>query len=264
MFVHPDFDPVILHIAGPIAIRWYGLSYLLGFFGAYLLGSSRITDNMPFSQSVFSDLIFYVMLGVILGGRLGYILFYSPMLILHDPLKILYIWQGGMSFHGGLLGVMLSVVYFCYKFKLHFLDVADFIVPLVPIALCTGRCANFINAELYGRVTDVPWAMIFPNVDTLPRHPSQLYEMFAEGILLFIILNYLGYKHYLRGFNTGMFLLFYSIFRIFLELFRQPDVGLGFILAESITMGQLLSVPMFVLGCFFILNARDIDSNYDV
>ena len=256
MFVHPGFDPVIIHISGPIAVRWYGLSYLLGFLGAYLLGLMRLESNNVISKTDFSDLVFSVMLGVILGGRIGYIVLYSPLILLNNPEQVFFIWQGGMSFHGGLIGVIVSLIIFCKKRKLDFIKISDFISPLVPIALCTGRCANFINAELWGRVTDVPWAMVFPNVDNQPRHPSQLYEMFAEGVLLFIIMNYLYSKNEPRGFQTGIFLIFYAIFRIFLELFRQPDAHIGFIIGNVITMGQLLSFPMLLLGLYFILSCE--------
>jgi phosphatidylglycerol:prolipoprotein diacylglycerol transferase len=253
MFVHPNFDPVIFNVIGPIAVRWYGLSYLLGFLFGYLLGCKRIINNKPFSKDEFSDLIFYIMLGVILGGRIGYILFYSPQILVHDPIKVFYIWEGGMSFHGGLIGVITSIVIFCKKINVEFLEITDFIVPLGPIAICMGRCANFINGELWGRVTDVPWAMVFPKVDVFPRHPSQIYEMFAEGVLLFIIMNYLRSEKEHRGYITGMFLIFYSIFRMFLELFRQPDVQLGFLYGDFLTMGQMLSFPMLLAGIYFII-----------
>lgn len=158
-----------------------------------------------------------------------------------------------MSFHGGLIGVITSIVIFCKKINVEFLEITDFISPLVPIAICMGRCANFINGELWGRVTDVPWAMVFPKVDVFPRHPSQIYEMFAEGVLLFIIMNYLRSEKEHRGYITGMFLIFYSIFRMFLELFRQPDVQLGFLYGDFLTMGQMLSFPMLLAGIYFII-----------
>ncbi|MEE3002989.1 MAG: prolipoprotein diacylglyceryl transferase, partial [Pseudomonadota bacterium] len=202
----------------------------------------------------FSDLLFYVMLGVILGGRLGYMIFYGFDTIINDPLQVFYVWQGGMSFHGGLLGVISAVLIFCCRFKFCFFEVTDFIAPLVPLGIFFGRCANFINAELWGRATDVPWAVIFPYVDSQPRHPSQIYEMLLEGALLFIILNYLVKTPYTRGFLTGAFLLFYSIFRMFLELFREPDQQLGFLVNSLFTMGQILSFPMLVFGIFLIVH----------
>ena len=249
MLVHPDFDPVAVHL-GPIAIRWYGLMYLVGFGIAFWLGRLRIARaNSRVTYAILDDLLFFVVLGVVFGGRLGYVLFYKPGYYFSDPLEILAVWHGGMSFHGGFLGVLLAVWYAARKHGLRWLELTDFVAPLIPLALAAGRMGNFINGELYGRVTDVPWGMLFhsPGAGPLPRHPSQLYEFTLEGVLLFVILWLYSAKPRPTGAVSGAFLLGYGVFRFVAEFFREPDDFLG-LLALGLSMGQWLSLPMIVLG----------------
>lgn len=252
MITYPDIDPVAIAF-GPIKIYWYGLMYLLGFSSAWglaLLRAKQAGNHWTVSQ--VSDLIFYGALGVILGGRIGYMLFYATESLLHNPLSLFKVWQGGMSFHGGLLGVVLAFCLFSYKQKISIFIATDFIAPMVPIGLAAGRIGNFINSELWGRVTDVPWAMVFPNAGPLPRHPSQLYEFFFEGVVLFIILWFYSAKPRPRMAVSGMFLFWYGVFRIFCEFFRQPDLHIGFLAFDWLTEGQLLSVPMVMLGAVLL------------
>ncbi|MDP3636815.1 MAG: prolipoprotein diacylglyceryl transferase [Azonexus sp.] len=250
MLLHPQFDPVALSL-GPLSIRWYGLMYLLAFVQFILLGRYRIKTQPGFlTVDQLDDLLFYGMLGVILGGRLGQVFFYEPVYFLAHPLEIFAIWQGGMSFHGGFLGVLLAILLWARKHQFAWLDVADFIAPLIPLGLATGRIGNFINGELWGRVTDpsLPWAMVFPQAgDLLPRHPSQLYHVGLEGILLFVILWLYTRKPRQRGAASGVFLIGYGVFRFVTELFREPDTGI-FGHSYSISMGQWLSLPMILLG----------------
>ena len=230
MLTHPNFDPVAIQI-GPLAIRWYGLMYLVGFAAAYGLGRLRIARGMAgrVTVQVLDDLLFYCVLGVILGGRLGYVLFYKPGYYLQHPLEILAVWQGGMAFHGGFLGVLVAIWWVARKHRLRWLEITDFFAPLSPLAFAAGRLGNFINGELWGRVTDVAWGMVFQNpaAGPLPRHPSQLYQLALEGVLLFLI----GY----------------GVARFAVEFFREPDDFLG-LLALNLSMGQWLSVPMIVAG----------------
>lgn len=250
MLVHPNFDPVAVHL-GPIAIRWYGLMYLVGFGIAFWLGRLRIARAKAgrVTYAMLDDLLFFVVLGVVFGGRLGYVLFYKPAYYFSDPLEILAVWHGGMSFHGGFLGVLLAVWYAARKHGLRWLELTDFVAPLIPLALAAGRMGNFINGELYGRVTDVPWGMLFhsPGAGALPRHPSQLYEFMLEGVLLFVILWVFSAKPRPVGAVSGAFLLGYGVFRFTAEFFREPDDFLG-LLALGLSMGQWLSLPMIVLG----------------
>ncbi|MCC6610433.1 MAG: prolipoprotein diacylglyceryl transferase [Burkholderiales bacterium] len=254
MLVHPNFDPIAFHI-GPLAVRWYGLMYLVGFAVAYVLGRVRIKQNRAGRMTVpiFDDLLFFVVLGVVLGGRLGYVFFYKPGFYLHHPLEIFAVWQGGMSFHGGFLGVLLAMWYVARKHRLAWLDTADFVAPLIPLGLAAGRLGNFINGELYGRVTDVPWGMVFqgPGTGALPRHPSQLYEFALEGVALFVILWLFTLRPRPAGAASGLFLAGYGLFRFVAEYFREPDDFLGF-LALGLTMGQWLSLPMVVAGAILI------------
>jgi phosphatidylglycerol---prolipoprotein diacylglyceryl transferase len=248
MLVHPGFNPVALQL-GPIAIRWYGLMYLLGFTLAFLLGRHRIATrpDAPWNAKEFEDALFYGILGVVLGGRLGYVLFYKFSDYLHAPLKIFAVWEGGMSFHGGMLGVIVALWLYARSRGTTLLAIGDFVAPLVPLGLGAGRIGNFINAELWGRPADVPWAMVFPGVDNLPRHPSQLYEFGLEGVVLFAILWIYSSKPRPRGAVSGLFLLAYGVIRFGVELTREPDSFLGY-LAFGLTMGQWLSLPMILVG----------------
>lgn len=248
MLIHPQIDPIAIAI-GPLAVRWYGLMYLIGFGIAFLLARSRIKRGMSgnISYAVFDDLFFFCVLGVVLGGRLGYVLFYKPGYYISHPLEILAVWQGGMAFHGGFLGVILAMVYIARKHRIRWLAITDFIAPLVPPALAAGRLGNFINGELWGRTTDVAWGMVFRGAGPLPRHPSQLYQFALEGVLLFLILWLYSAKPRPTGAVSAMFLIGYGVLRFAAEFFREPDDFLG-LLAFSLSMGQWLSLPMILAG----------------
>ncbi len=245
-------DPVALKI-GPIHIYWYGIAYLVGFALAWILARYR-AKKMAFGWSVdvISDFIFYCALGAIIGGRLGYILFYGLGTLVEDTLFIFKIWQGGMSFHGGLIGVTVALAFFARKEKMPILQLLDFTAPLAPLGLALGRMGNFINGEVWGRVTEMPWGMVFPHADLLPRHPSQLYEALTEGVLLFIIIWVYTNKPRAIGRASGLFLLGYGVARFGCEFFRTPDSHLGFVLFDWMTMGQILSLPMIIVGCYLI------------
>jgi phosphatidylglycerol:prolipoprotein diacylglycerol transferase len=248
MLIHPQIDPIAIAI-GPLAVRWYGLMYLVGFGAAFLLARSRIKQGRSgsISYAVFDDLFFFSVLGVVLGGRLGYVLFYKPAYYVSHPLEILAVWQGGMSFHGGFLGVLLAMVYIARKYKIRWLAITDFIAPLVPPALAAGRIGNFINGELWGRTTDVAWGMVFRGAGPLPRHPSQLYQFALEGVLLFAILWLFSARPRPTGAVSAMFLIGYGSLRFVAEFFREPDDFLG-LLAFGLSMGQWLSLPMVLAG----------------
>lgn len=252
MLVHPQFDPVAIHL-GPLGIHWYGLMYLIGFLGVLFLGKWRIRRNPDgiVSERDLDDMLFYGALGVILGGRLGYVLFYQPDHFLQHPLEILAVWQGGMSFHGGFLGVLVAMWIFVRKTGKNWLAVMDFVAPLVPLGLGAGRLGNFINGELWGRATDVPWAVVFPQVDSLPRHPSQLYEFGLEGIALFLLLWIYSSKPRPVGAVSGLFLIGYGVSRFVVEFAREPDSFLG-PLALGLSMGQWLSLPMILIGIWML------------
>ncbi len=248
MFVHPSIDPVAFSI-GPLDVHWYGLMYLLSFLLGWAVAVQRTKmAHIHWTREEVGDFLFYVVLGVVIGGRIGYMLFYQPDVLVAQPLTLFYIWQGGMSFHGGLLGVTVAAAWFARATGRGFFDVTDFVAPMVPIGLFFGRIANFINGELIGRVADVPWAMVYPHVDNLPRHPSELYEAGLEGLLLFVILWLFARKPRPRMAVTGVFMLGYGAFRFFAEFFRQPDAFLGFIAFGWMTMGQALSTPMIIVG----------------
>jgi phosphatidylglycerol:prolipoprotein diacylglycerol transferase len=252
MLIYPHFDPVAIKI-GPLAIHWYGIMYLLGFLAFYFLGKSRLA-KAHLSQKDLDDLLFYGVLGVVLGGRLGYVFFYQPNHYLTHPLDILAVWQGGMSFHGGLLGVIVAVWIFARRKHIPFLILGDFIAPLVPPGLFFGRLGNFINGELWGRPTDLPWGMVFPHVDYVARHPSQLYEAFLEGVVLFLLLWFFSKKDRPQGAVSGFFLVGYGLIRFSVEWTREPDNFLG-TLAFGLSMGQWLSLPMILAGLVLIILA---------
>lgn len=248
MLPYPQIDPVAIAL-GPLKIHWYGLMYLVGIGGAWLLASRRLKDFDPsWSKEKLSDLVFWVAMGVILGGRLGYALFYDLPAYLAEPLKILRVWEGGMSFHGGLIGVMLATWLFGRRNGKSFFQLMDFIAPLVPIGLGAGRIGNFINAELWGKVTDVPWAMVFPNGGPDPRHPSQLYQFALEGVALFAILWLYSRKPRPTMAVSGLFAICYGIFRFIVEFVRVPDAQLGYLAWNWLTMGQVLCLPMILGG----------------
>jgi len=247
MLVHPDIDPIAFSI-GPLAVRWYGLMYLVGFAAAWWLGVRRIgKGTAPITRKQFDDLIFLAVLGVILGGRLGYVLFYKPGYYAAHPLEVFAVWQGGMSFHGGLLGVIVAMVFVARRQGVDFLRLMDFIAPLCPLGIAAGRLGNFINGELYGRVTDVPWGMLFRHGGDAPRHPSQLYQFALEGLALFFLLWWFSSKPRARGQVSALFLVGYGVFRFIAEFGREPDAFLG-LLALGFTMGQWLSLPMIAAG----------------
>ena len=248
MLVHPQFDPVAFHI-GPLAVRWYGLMYLVGFVLFVILGKHRARQNLltGWHPRDVDDMLFFGVFGVILGGRLGYVLFYKLGYYVQHPLEIFALWQGGMSFHGGLIGVLLALALFAHRRHKRWLEVTDFVAPLIPLGLAAGRLGNFINGELWGRPTNVPWAMVFPQVDTLPRHPSQLYELGLEGLVLFAILWVYARRRRPVGAVSGLFLIGYGAARFCVEFFREPDAFLG-VLALGLSMGQWLSLPMIAAG----------------
>ncbi len=246
MLIHPTIDPVIFAI-GPLAVRWYGMMYLVGFAVGWWLGRARIrAGQAPITQEQFDDLLFFVVLGIILGGRLGYVLFYKPAFYLSHPLEILAVWQGGMSFHGGFLGVLAAVLWFAHKHRIPWLKLMDFLAPLVPPGIAAGRLGNFINGELWGRITDVPWGMLFHG-SVAPRHPSQLYQFALEGCLLFALLWIYSRKPRPLGAVSGAFLFGYGVLRFTAEFWREPDDFLG-LLSLGLSMGQWLSAPMAILG----------------
>lgn len=247
MLNYPVFNPVALQF-GPIKVFWYGIMYLVGFAVAWLLGQYRAMKSNEWTSEQVTDMMFYMVLGVVLGGRLGYFLFYNPGVLFTQPLEILQTWHGGMAFHGGVIGVAIAILVFMHKSKKSFAEVADFVVPLVPVGLGMGRIGNFINGELWGRVTNVPWAMVFPRADNLPRHPSQLYEFLLEGVVLFTIVWMFSARKRPPLAVTGLFLLAYGVFRFMVEFVREPDVEIGLLAYGWFSMGQLLCVPMIVLG----------------
>ncbi len=250
----PNINPVIISF-GPLSVSYYSLAYVIGIIvGVFYAGKLAIKYNKNINSKIMEDFITYAVLGIIIGGRLGYVFFYDLSRFLAHPIDILKTYEGGMSFHGGFAGIIIASLLFCRKNKLPFFALADLLAIVTPIGLFLGRIANFINGELYGRITDVPWAFIFPDSDHAPRHPSQLYEAFLEGICLFIIMFLNREKLKSQGYNSGLFLICYGSFRIIAEYFRQPDAQLGF-LFNFITMGQLLSMPMIIVGIIIMRKA---------
>ena len=255
MLAYPNIDPVALDL-GVLQIHWYGLMYLVGIGGAWWLAARRLADFDPtWSKEKLSDLVFWVAMGVILGGRLGYVLFYDLPAYIADPALILQVWKGGMSFHGGLIGVLLATLWFGKRHKKSFFELMDFIAPLVPIGLGAGRIGNFINGELWGKVSDVPWAMVFPTGGPLARHPSQLYQFALEGVALFIILWAYSRKPRPTMAVSGLFALCYGIFRFIVEFVRVPDAQLGYLAFNWLTMGQVLCLPMILGGAGLMVYA---------
>jgi phosphatidylglycerol---prolipoprotein diacylglyceryl transferase len=255
VIAHPVIDPVAFSI-GPLAVRWYGLMYLAGFAIGWWLGARRIAKGRaPITRAQLDDLLFLVVLGVILGGRLGYVLFYKPGYYASHPLEIFAIWQGGMSFHGGLLGVMAAMVIAARRNGVDWLRLMDFIAPLIPPGIAAGRLGNFINAELPGRLTDLPWGMAFPGTDGAPRHPSQLYQFALEGVALFMFLWWFSSKPRPRGQVSAMFLLGYGVLRFTAEFAREPDAFIGY-LALGLTMGQWLCLAMILAGAALLAWSR--------
>lgn len=255
MLDYPHIDPVAVHL-GPLKVHWYGLMYLAAFAGAYFLGAWRARKRGGiWNADTVSDMVFYASMGVILGGRLGYVLFYGFSRFVDDPLWLFRVWEGGMSFHGGLIGVVIAMVLFARRYKTPWFDVMDFVAPLVPIGIMFGRIGNFIGGELWGRpVVDLsyPFAMIFPHVDNLPRHPSQIYEALTEGVILGLLLWWFSAKPRPRMAVSGVFLLGYGVARYIVEFFRQPDADKGFIWLDWMTMGQLLTTPMIIGGLILL------------
>jgi phosphatidylglycerol:prolipoprotein diacylglycerol transferase len=259
MLDFPNIDPVIITL-GPLAISWYSLSYVIGvLLGWYYVLKLIETNHLSISKQNIDDFVSWAIIGIIIGGRLGYVLFYDPVKYFSNPIEILKTYEGGMSFHGGISGLIMASFLFCKRRKIAFFGLMDLCAVVAPIGLFFGRIANFINAELYGRITDVPWAFIFPGSDGLARHPSQLYEAILEGFLLFFIQRYIiskvgGLKY--PGLLSGVFLIFYSFFRIIVEFFREPDFKIGY-LAEYFTMGQLLCIPMIIVGIILIYFSKN-------
>jgi len=257
MLLHPQFDPVAFSL-GPLAIRWYGLMYLVAFAQFLLLGRWLIKQRgARMTVEQLDDLLFYGMLGVIAGGRLGQVLFYEPAYYLANPLEIVAVWKGGMSFHGGFLGVLVAMTLWARKHQKAWFEVTDFIAPLIPLGLAAGRLGNFINGELWGRIADpaLPWAMVFPQAgDMEPRHPSQLYHVGLEGLALFVILWLYSRQPRPRGAVSGVFLIGYGSFRFITEYFREPDHGI-FGQSYTVSMGQWLSLPMIAAGVLLLVLA---------
>lgn len=252
MLMYPAIDPVAFHIFS-WPVYWYGLMYLFGFIIAWFLLSYRLSlPNAPYDKEELSEIFFYSALGVIIGGRLGYMFFYDWQVLFSHPLMVFQTWKGGMSYHGGMIGVMLALYIRSRQTKRPFFGYMDFVAPVVPVGLGLGRIGNFINGELWGRVTDVPWGMVFPNGGPEPRHPSQLYEFFLEGLLFFLILWFFSRKPRPLGAVAGVFSLGYGCFRFAVEFVREPDAPIGYFWGW-LTEGQLLSIPLIALGIYLLI-----------
>ncbi|TAK74237.1 MAG: prolipoprotein diacylglyceryl transferase [Gammaproteobacteria bacterium] len=252
MLTYPTINPIAFHIFS-WPVYWYGLMYLIGFVAGWGLLALRARRSPgAFTSDQLSDIVFYAALGAIIGGRLGYILFYDGQTLISDPLFIFQTWKGGMSFHGGLLGVLIALWLFARKLGKPFLALTDLVAPVVPIGLGAGRIGNFINGELWGRITTVPWGMVFPNGGPYPRHPSQLYEFFLEGVVLFLILWIYSSKPRPLGAVSGLFAIGYGVFRCTVEFFREPDAPIGYFFGW-LTEGQLLSLPLILVGIILLI-----------
>jgi len=256
MLPYPNIDPVALHL-GSFGIRWYSLAYIAGILlGWWVVAREHARKPIPnVTPKALDDMVTWAVIGIVGGGRLGYVLFYKPSYYMEHPNLIYHVWEGGMSFHGGLLGMIVAFLLFCRKYHIRFFQLADVFACAAPIGLFLGRLANFINGELYGRPTDAPWGMIFPRAGDLPRHPSQLYEATMEGIILFIVMNLLLKYTSARdkpGLLSGVFISGYAVSRIIAECFREPDDFLGFFM-NTVTMGQILSLPMLAYGIYLIV-----------
>lgn len=252
MLTYPQLNPIAFQI-GFLKVHWYGLMYLIGLLATWVLACHKTKQcHSPLQSAQVGDAIFYSALGVVLGGRLGYMLFYDFMPFVHHPWIIVQIWDGGMSFHGGLIGVIVALSWYGRSIKVNFIDLTDFFAPYVPIGLGAGRIGNFINGELWGRVTQSPIGMVFPKGGPLPRYPSQLFEFALEGVVLFVVLMWMARFDRSRGVLSAWFLILYAVFRFTVEFFRQPDPQLGFVLWGWVTQGQILCVPMFILGVIML------------
>jgi phosphatidylglycerol---prolipoprotein diacylglyceryl transferase len=256
MYVHPSIDPIALKL-GPIAVHWYGLMYVIGFVAFLGLGRWQIAHRQwhGWTNEMLDDALFYGAMGVVLGGRLGYVVFYQPSYFISHLTEIFAVWQGGMSFHGGFIGVLVAMYFFTRKYPQPWLNVMDFVAPLVPIGLGAGRMGNFINGELWGRSTSNQFGMIFPHVDNLPRHASQLYEFSLEGVTLFLLLWFYSTKPRATGAISALFLIGYGSFRFIVEFTREPDGFLG-LLSLGLSMGQWLSLPMVLVGIWMYWQAN--------
>ncbi len=254
----PNINPVIFSI-GPFSVYWYSMAYVFGvIFGWFYAYKIIKRFKIGVTAANLENFVIWAILGIIIGGRLGYVLLYDPIKYLSNPILIFKTYEGGMSFHGGMIGLIIFSYFFCHKYKINFLLLCDILATVCPIGVFLGRITNFINGELYGRVTTIPWGMIFPNSDLQIRHPSQLYEAFFEGIILFLILAYATFKYKtikIHGLNLAISLIVYSVFRIIIEIFREPDFHIGFIF-NNLTMGQILSLPMLIVGIYLIIRIR--------
>jgi len=259
LMLFPNINPVIFSI-GSFTVYWYSMAYVLGILVGWFYAYNIIKKfKLSITTEMFENFITWVTLGIVIGARLGHVLLYDPIKYFFNPIAIFKTYEGGMSFHGGIIGIALSCYFFCRKYKIKFFCLGDIVATVGPIGLFLGRIANFINGELYGRVTTMPWGMIFPNSDLQLRHPSQLYEAFFEGIILFLILAYTTFKYKsinIYSLNSAIFLIFYSVFRIIIEMFREPEDCYASLIFNNVTIGQFLSLPMLIMGIYLIIRIK--------